>query len=77
METLSTGTFTEYERSAAALALMPDTVARLLVKHARDSVGRRQGCTKPGTGYPVASHPFALHQLAVMALAARERTANP
>ncbi|OZM81204.1 hypothetical protein [Pseudonocardia sp. MH-G8] len=73
MATISSTEQSQYERLAEQLALMPETVARLLVDHAADDTGRCVGCTRPGTGYPARVHPCTLHRLALMALAVRRR----
>lgn len=73
MQQISDETHQRYERMAEQLALMPEVIARLLFAHGADANGRCRGCTRGGTGYPVAEHPCALHRLALMALAVRKR----
>jgi hypothetical protein len=52
------------ESVAAALAAMPEVIARLLADHVPDALGRCRGCGMPGTGSPYLTAPCGLASVA-------------
>jgi hypothetical protein len=62
---------------ADQLALMPETIARLIVEHTPNGDGYCRKCTRPGYGTPVVQHPCSVAALAIAALDVRKRTGLP
>jgi hypothetical protein len=74
MRTISSDAHDSFMRVADQLALMPETIARLIVDHAPDGNGYCRTCTRPGYGTPVIQHPCSVAALAIAALDVRKRT---
>jgi hypothetical protein len=70
--TVDTDPDASYQRFVEQLAQMPDVITQLLRDHEADRTGRCRGCTRGGTGYPVAAYPCSLARLARAALEHRQ-----
>lgn len=74
MQTIDRDSAAEFQRLAGVLAVMPQSIARLLAEHTPDGDGNCRRCGRPGYGTPIVEHPCAVAALALAALAVRKRT---
>ncbi len=73
MPTVDNDSAAEFQKLAAALALMPRSIARLLAEHTPDGDGHCRKCGRPGYGTPVVEHPCPVAAFALTAVAVRKR----